>query len=184
MHFRQQRREHDPAREDAHRDLRHDECDERNDREHVARVVREAPFEELRHGEDQRARVERHEHPGQHQQAPRVQFVMRHRHAVLRARPGQPDDVLRSDIRGEDRRADDPPAEVAPGEEVVRRGVLGPAHDPPGDAQQDAEVERDCQPVEAGQGRIRRGCKDGVRDHRVLPPTGKRARPYFCTENR
>ena len=68
--------------------------------------------------------VERHEHPGQHQQAPGVQFVVGHRHAVLGARAGQPDHVLRADVRGEDRGPDDPPAEVAAGQEVVGGRVL------------------------------------------------------------
>ena len=79
-----------------------------------------------------------------------MQFVMRHGHAVLGARAGQADDVLRADVGGEDGRADDPPAQVAAGEEVIGGGVFGPADDPPGDAQQDAEVEGDRQPVEAG----------------------------------
>ena len=172
--FRQQRREHDAARKDAHGDLRHDERDERDDGQHVARAGGEAPFEKLRHGEDQRAGVERHEHPRQHQQAPGVQLVMRHRHAVLGARAGQADDVLRADVRGEDGRADDPPAEVAAGQEVVGGGVLGPADDPPGDAEQDAEVEGNRQPVEAGQGGaggggIEVGFIRGLRGSRVRP---------------
>ena len=73
VHFRQQRREHDAPGENAHRDLRHDERDERHDGQDVARAGGEAPFEELRHGEDQRAGIERHEHPRQHEQAPGVQ---------------------------------------------------------------------------------------------------------------
>src|ERR1022692_3301137 len=67
------------------------------------------------------------------------------------SRPTQPDNVLGADVGGEDRRADDPPAEVAAGQEVVGGSVLGSAHDPPGHAQQYPEVEGNRQPVEAGQ---------------------------------
>ncbi len=130
LHFRQQGAEHHAAGEDADRDFRQDEGDDRHDRQHVARLGGEAAFEELRHGEHQRAHVERHEHPGQHQQAPGVQFIMGHRHAVLGAGTGQADDVLGADVRGEDRGADDPPAEVAAGEEVVGGGVLVLARPP------------------------------------------------------
>src|ERR1035441_182758 len=76
---------------------------------------------------------------------------MRPRPPVFRARPGQPDNVLRANVRGEDGCADYPPAEVAAGQEVVGSSVLGPAHDPPGHAQQYPEVEGNRQPVEAGQ---------------------------------
>ena len=41
---------------------------------------------------------------------------------------------------------------VAAGQEVIAGGVLASADDPPGHAQQDAEVERDGQPVNSGQG--------------------------------
>src|ERR1039457_4467888 len=71
--------------------------------------------------------------------------------SVLRARAGQADNVLRTDVGGEDRRADDPPAEIASGEEIVGGGVFGPVDDPPCYTKQDAEIERDRQPVEAGQ---------------------------------
>jgi hypothetical protein len=58
---------------------------------------------------------------------------MRHRHAVLRAGTRKADDVFGADVRREDRGADDPPAKVASGEEVVRGGVFVFADDPPGD---------------------------------------------------
>src|ERR1039458_7490777 len=80
-----------------------------------------------------------------------MQFVMGHGHPVFRARPGKPHNVLRADIRGEDGCADHPPTEIAAREEVVSSGVLGPADDPPGNAQQDAEVKGNGEPVEVGQ---------------------------------
>ncbi len=51
-------------------------------------------------------------------------------HAVGRPGAGQADDVLRADVRGEDRGADDPPAEIAPGEEIIGGRVLVLADDP------------------------------------------------------
>ena len=80
-----------------------------------------------------------------------MEFVVRQRHAVLRARTGQADDVLGADVRREYGRADDPPAQVAAGEEVVRGGVLAPRHHPPHDTEEDAEIGGNGQPVEAGQ---------------------------------
>lgn len=58
--------------------------------------------------------------------APGVQFVVGHRHAVLEPGSRQADDMLRPDVRGEQRRADHKPAEVPPGQEIVRRRPLLP----------------------------------------------------------
>ena len=148
--LRQQRPEHHAAREDADGDLGHDERDDRDDRQHVARLLVEAPLQELRHREDLRAHVERHEHPRQHQQAPGVQLVVRERDTVGRAGSGEADDVLGADVRREDRGADHPPAEVAAGEEVVVGRLLLVVDHPPGDAAEDAEVDGDHRPVDAG----------------------------------
>ena len=115
---------------------------------------REAPLEELRHREDLRPDVERHEHPAQHQQAPGVQLVVGHGHAARCARAGQADQVLRADVRREDRRADDEPAEVAAGQEVVVGGVLVPPDEPEHHAGEEREVREDDQPVECGHGRF------------------------------
>ena len=75
---------------------------------------------------------------------------MRHRHAVLGPRPGQPDDVLGTDVRGEDRRPNHPPPKIAPGQEVIGGVVLVLRYHPPRHAEQDAEVEGNHQPVQAG----------------------------------
>ena len=53
-----------------------------------------------------------------------MQFVVGQRHAARRAGAGEADEVLGPDIGGEDRGADDEPAEVAAGEEVVVGGVV------------------------------------------------------------
>ena len=111
--------EHDAAGENAHRDLGDDERDQADDGEDVARFFIESALQKFRHGEHHRAHVERHEDPGQHQQAPGVQFVVSHGDAAGGAGAGESDDVLRTDVRGEDRSADDPPAQIASGQEVI-----------------------------------------------------------------
>ena len=123
LHAGQQRAEDDAAREDADRDLGDHVGDQRDQRQDPARRRREAPLEELRHRVDARPDVERHQHPAEHQQAPRVQLVVRERDAAGGAGAGQADEVLRADVGGEDRRADHEPAEVAAGQEVVVGGV-------------------------------------------------------------
>ncbi len=100
-------------------------------------------------GEHFRPHVERHHHPPQHQEAPGVQLVVGHGHAVRRPRPGQPHEVLGADVRGEDRCADDEPPEVPPGQKVIGRGILPLPDHPPGKAEDDAEVGGDHQPVDA-----------------------------------
>ena len=117
----------------------------------VRAAGREAPLQELGHGEDLRAHVERDHDPAQDEQAPGVELVVGHGHAVGRARAGQADEVLGADVRGEDGGADDEPAEVAAGQEVLGRGLLLLAHDLPGDAEDDHEIDEDDDPVEGFQ---------------------------------
>ena len=69
-----------------------------------------------------------------------MQLVVRHRDAVGGARAGQPDEVLGADVRSEDRGADDPPAEVTAGEEIVLGGGLVLPDDAPRDPPEQAEV--------------------------------------------
>src|SRR5256885_16644249 len=58
--------------------------------------------------------------------------------------------MLRADIRCKDGRADDEPAEVAAREEVVvGRILISPDH-PPGDPEQQREIQSDEDPIEAG----------------------------------
>ena len=73
---------------------------------------------------------------------------MGHGDAVRRARAREADEVLGADVRGEDGRADDEPAEVASGQEVIGRGPLLLAHDLPGEAEDDREIDEDDGPVE------------------------------------
>src|SRR5207247_2468531 len=75
-------------------------------------------------------------------------------HAAGRAGTRKADDMFRSDIGSENGSADDPPAEIAPGKEIVGGGVLSLAHDPPGHTEQDGEVERDHQPVNSSDVRL------------------------------
>jgi len=159
MHLRQQGPEDDPAGEDAHRDLRQHVRHQGNQREHPAARFRETPLQKLRHGKNLRAHVEGHEHPRQHQQAPRMQLVVRHRHAVGGPRPRQPDNVLAADVARKNRRAYDEPAEVAAGEEVVVGRVFRFEDDPRGHAQQNAEIAGNREPVQ--------GPEDALRHHQV-----------------
>ena len=101
-----------------------------------------------------RAHVERHQHPAEHQQAPGVQLVVGQRDAAGRARAGQADEVLGADVRREDRRADDEPAQAATGEEVVLRGVLVVVEHPPRQPGERREVGKDDQPVEGRHGAV------------------------------
>ena len=153
LHLGQQRAEHDAAGEDADRDLRQHVRDQRDHRQHPARRRRKAALEELRHREDARPHVERHQHPAEHEQAPGVQLVVRQRHAARRPGAGQADEVLRADVRREDRGADDDPSEVAAGQEVVVGRIPAPQHRPPGQAQEQPEIQRNHQPVETGHAR-------------------------------
>src|SRR3954471_12122903 len=58
--------------------------------------------------------------------------------------------MLRADIRCKDGRADDEPAEVPAREEVVvGRILISPDH-PPGDPEQQREIQSDEDPIEAG----------------------------------
>ena len=77
---------------------------------------------------------------------------MGHGHAVFVARAGQPHDMLGTDVRGEDRGADHPPAQIAAGEKIVGGRIFAPADHPPGHAQQNAEIKPDRQPIDARQG--------------------------------
>ena len=140
--------EDDAAGEDADRHLGQHVGHERDERQDRPGGRREAPLQELGHGEDLRAHVERHHDPAQDEQAPGVELVMGHGDAVGRARAGQADEVLRPDIRSEDRGADDQPAQVAAGQEVIGRGPLLLPHDLPGQAQDDGEVDEDDDPIE------------------------------------
>ncbi len=152
--LRHQGSEDDAAGEDPHGDLGEHVGDQRNDRQHPPRRRREPALQELRHRVDLRPHVEGHEDPPEHEQAPGVEFVMRHRHAARRARAGQADQVLGADVRGEDRSADDQPAQVAPGQEVVVGRVLHAPHHPGDEREQQAEVGEDDQPVECGHRRF------------------------------
>ena len=65
-----------------------------------------------------------------------MQLVVRERHAAGGAGAGEPDQMFRADVRREDGRADDDPAKVAAGEEVVVGRVAGPENRPPREAEQ------------------------------------------------
>ena len=72
---------------------------------------------------------------------------MGHCHAVGGAGAGQANDVLASDVAGEDRGTDDEPAKVAAREEVVIGRVLGPQDHPYCQTEEDDEVAGYSDPV-------------------------------------
>ncbi len=51
---------------------------------------------------------------------------------------------IRTDVRGEDRGPHDPPTQVAPGKEIVRRRVLALVDDPPCHTEEEGEIDADC----------------------------------------
>src|SRR5579859_2125749 len=57
--------------------------------------------------------------------------------------------MFRADVRGEDGSADNPPAQIAPSEEVIGRSIFTLFDDPPCYAQQDSKIEGNSQPIEA-----------------------------------
>lgn len=147
MNLREEDAEDDPARENSDGHLGQDVGDERDQGKNRPGGRGEPSLQELRHGEDHRPRIERHHDPAEHEETPGVQLVMGHGDAVGRAGSGQPDQVFRPDVRGKNGSADDEPAQVAPRQEVVRRGPLFLAHDPPGQSEDDPEVGDDNDPI-------------------------------------
>jgi len=85
----------------------------------IARAAAEAQFQELRHGEDFHAVVERHKDPAQHQDEPAVHFPVSHRHAGEKAGAGQADQMFGADVGRKDRGTDLQPRGVAPSQEVI-----------------------------------------------------------------
>src|SRR2546425_700014 len=83
------------------------------------------------------------------EQTQRVQLVVGEGHAARRARAGETDEVLGADVGGEDGRPDDEPAQVAAGEKVIVGGVPVHPNRPPGESEQQAEVQQNDQPVPA-----------------------------------
>ena len=121
--LRQQRAEDDAAGEDADGDLGDDVGNQRDDRQHVPRAS----------GEKRRSRNSgivntstacRTERTPSRAPAG-TRRATRNGPSRRRSwrRTGQPDEMLRADVRREDRRADDEPPEVAASQEVVLSGV-------------------------------------------------------------
>ena len=96
-----------------------------------------------------------------------MQLVVRHGDAVLGAGTGQADNVFGTDVGGENGSADDPPAQIAAGQKIISGVVLASFDDPPGHAQENAEVKRNGQPVKTSECRagIRRGREGSRRVH-------------------
>src|SRR2546422_523433 len=79
-----------------------------------------------------------------------MRLLVRERDAARRAGARQTDNVLGTDVGREDRGPDQEPAEIAAGQEVVIRRVSVALCNPPGDAEQQGEIQSDDDPIEAG----------------------------------
>ena len=136
------------AGEDGHRRLGEDVAHQEDEREQRARAGRIAALEELGRREYFGAQIERREDPAEHQHEVRVQLPVREGHAGVGARTREADQVLRADVRREDRRADQEPAGAAAGEEVVRGVLFFLQRAPDADGGVGDEVQGNDRPVE------------------------------------
>ena len=94
-----------------------------------------------------------------------MEFPVREGETGVRAGTGETDDVLGTDVTGEETAADGEPADVTAAEEEVGGGVLASGR-PDRHAGDDREVADDhgpVEPVEGHGGRFRRAC-DGLGD--------------------
>ena len=148
VHFREKEAEHHATGEDAHGHLGEHVEHQRHQREGQARGRAEPLLQEFRHGVDAGAHIEGHQHPGQHQQTPGVQLIVRHGHAIGGARTRQSHHVLRANVGGEDGRANDPPFQMAARQEVVIRRIRILADHPPAHTDQDCEIDGDDTPIQ------------------------------------
>src|SRR3989449_4336400 len=79
-----------------------------------------------------------------------MRLLVRERDAPRGAGARQTDNVLRTDVGREDGGPDQEPAEIAAGQKVVIRRVSVALCNPPGDAEQQGEIQSDDDPIEAG----------------------------------
>ena len=79
-----------------------------------------------------------------------MQFIVGQRNAAGRPGASQSDHVLRSNVRGKDRSADDPPTEIASRKKVVCSRVFALLDHPPSHSEQNGKVDRDYEPVDSG----------------------------------
>ena len=148
---RHQRLKHHRPRVNGHRDLGQHVGDERGERQKPAGRWAVPHLQELRHGEHAAAHVEGHEHPAEQQYEPGMQLVVTHHHATVGGRAGETDDVLRADVGSEDRGADDEPAHMTAGQEVVGGRLRLLAHDPRRDTEKHRKINTDDDPVECSE---------------------------------
>ena len=152
--------EDDPCGIEVNGNLRED-VGENGDAGKVDRAgAAEPALQELGHREHVRPQVERHEHPSeqQHDQT-REPLEVAHRKTRRGAGPGQADEMLRRDVRHEQRRADCEPADVAAREEIVGGGPLLERKIEP-DREDDDEVGEDDPDVDRFQVFVRQHAGD------------------------
>ena len=132
---------------DRHGDLRHHVTDERNHRQNGARLRVVTPLQELGHRQDHAAGVKRHEDPTQQQNHPPLNLPMGHRHTRRSAGTGKADQMLRPDVRSEQRRTDGNPCRIATAEKVVRRIFILLTQDRHHDPNHHAHEQRNDNPI-------------------------------------
>ena len=81
-----------------------------------------------------------------------MQFVVRESDAARRPGSGQTYQVLRPDVRGEQRCADDEPSQAMAGEKVVVGGIFPTHHDPRGQPRENREVYEYDEPIDPSHG--------------------------------
>ena len=141
------------AGEEVHRDLREDIGDQRDDGQIPAAFRIEAPLQKLRHREDFRLQVIRHEEPAENEQAEAGgPFVTAHGQSAGCARTGETDEVLARNVGGKQRCADREPADAVAGEEVFAGGALA-ARMINADSEDDQEIGDDDQVIEHSRSR-------------------------------
>lgn len=130
------------------RDLGQDREDDHKAGEEEADPGAVALLEEFRYGEDPVSDVEGKEEGDQRDEAEDSRpFVAPDRHAPGVAAPRQPDKMLGRDVGREEGGADEGPAQRAPGEKIVLRGLRAAGEEQAG-ASDGENVGRDRQPVD------------------------------------
>ena len=76
-----------------------------------------------------------------------MQLIVRHGHAVGATRTGQANQMLRADVRGENRRAHKEPPQVPSGKEIVIRRVFALSNHPSRNPQEQSEVQPNDNPI-------------------------------------
>jgi hypothetical protein len=139
---------------EMHGDFRKDISNHGNRCKVSCAIAVEAAFQKLRHGENVRTKVERHENPAEQEQHQAGQpFKMAYGQARRGAGTCQTDEVFRGNVRNKQGRADGEPTDVAAGKEIVLRStfLLGKIE---ADAEYDGKVDPNDHEVQGSEGPV------------------------------